>query len=355
MTESNSYRSIFTDLDISEKWLGKSNAYEMALALLSEYEYLVEHSNKNIRDKMLSNVLETIQFTDSNSETEQNIVQVSILDVAKNVVNLVESYGNIHYVNNTLLNCWRTTFPPRPKNDEEKVSQQIDHYQLSWKEFHIPLGSVSIKNLVKGLRFMLYESVSSCFPENLNPQQWTPKLATFRSGNKRTTTTDHQAFVEKLMYYTEQLTYFSEDLKELVTVINDAFEKGKYEAEKRKSETQSKKNKPQTVKQVVETETETKPQKKKKTEKRYAIFEVIEKDEVEQVEQVDEATEKPVNVPRRESPPRKPIESKWSKGNPLVSNSNPETLKETYEKITQNVEQKQKPILKQKQFVRFGK
>ena len=156
------WREEFAHLGLGELWIGRSNAYKVAVTILAECEFLTERSS-NIREKLLLSAYKSmnVSFDDGDKQVQQ---RVSLSKVANSIVTLVNNYDGCPYMKSTLLRNFKTIFPNYdPNNEQQQQDDTYDYYQLSRKEFHVPLGTASMKLLVKALRFYLHEAVASCY------------------------------------------------------------------------------------------------------------------------------------------------------------------------------------------------
>jgi len=169
-------------------------------------------------------------------------VPISVLSIAKTVVQLCDTYYDDEFIDSTISQNWRWTssVPDQvitDKTGNQRTVRGYDPYVFSYNELRVPLGEAGMMLLVKGLRLYLFETVRRLFPRNLEKDEWSSDHASYLApnGSKRCTS-NFCTFVDKLLGLYDSLSYLSPDLQEVRAVISRANLAGKEEKNKRREE-----------------------------------------------------------------------------------------------------------------------
>jgi hypothetical protein len=222
------YIDLFYAHNLNNKFVGKTNLYEICVTIMADHEYL---SNSNLsRDIIFKNSYENININDTS---------LSILNIAKTIINLYSQNIDEEFAQHLFLKNWRSM---KPVDDEV-----IDPYSLKSYEYKRPLTKLSLMTIVRALRFYLFETINRSFPLNLQPEERLIANSSYSVISneryvKRQSDAFHAVFTEFLKL-ASQISLLSDDLTEITNIIENAVKTGKEEKAKKTAERiQTKKN-----------------------------------------------------------------------------------------------------------------
>jgi len=213
-----------TATDAGNVWLSSANLYLVSLAILAECECLAM-SGRARETELLKGYNKVISKKEVKGVTKK--YEVSIHKIAKEVVNLYDTYYDSEFLECTMLRNWRWT-----SSVEEG---QYDPYKFSRGELQMALCDAGMGVLVKGMRLYLMETVRHFFLGVRDEKEWGKvHSATYKVDGIVRSSGDFTFFVESMMALYNCIDCLSPSLDEIKEVVLQASEAGKKEfAEKR--------------------------------------------------------------------------------------------------------------------------
>lgn len=217
-----------TPTDAGNVWLSSANLYLVSLAILAECECLAV-SGRARETELLKGYNKVVAKKTVNNVTKK--YEVSIYKIAKEVVDLYDTYYDSEFLECTMLRNWRWT-----STVEEG---QYDPFRFSRGELQMALCDAGMGVLVKGMRLYLMETVKHFFLGVRDEKEWGKvHSATYKIDGIVRSSADFTFFVESMMTLYNCVNCLSPSLDEIKEVVLQASEAGKKEfADKRGSQT----------------------------------------------------------------------------------------------------------------------
>jgi len=300
--------------DAGNVWISSANLYLVSLAILAECECL-GLSGKVRENELLKGYNKVLSKTEVDGATKH--YEVSIRKIAKEVVDLYDTYEFSEFLECTMLRNWRWTSTVK--------EGQFDPYAFSRGELQVRLCDAGMGLLVKGLRLYLMETVKHFFIGVRDEKDWGKvSHASYKIGDTVRSSGDFTYYVEAMMRLYDHIDCLSPSLDEIKDVVARASEAG------RKEYLEKREHAPRTFddsKRSVH------------FSKKSGGGKFVEREE-RTVTTYYEPT--PRETHYKPSEPTQAVENKWARGNPLVKSKvvveKVETDKNTDKNVTEEKE-----------------
>lgn len=219
------YLSEDRTMSLKKCWVSSCNLLDISLAILAKSEML---SKSNLaRDLELYNGYKSakVKYTTMTSN-------VSILSIAKNILDIAKKYESHEFVNATIGKNWRWS---SSRKSEEK---SFDPYNFSKSELEIALKDVGMVLSVKTLRLYLIESVKRFFPKVKNSEKWDSSQAVYKIGSVEKTSSAFISFANEIFILFNQIVKLSDHLDEYKNIVKNAILSGKKQAVEKREQIQ---------------------------------------------------------------------------------------------------------------------